>query len=93
MDRHQVEERIGWMRSHLHDTDARLVRLGIEVREGTLVDADEMARRLVALDKRVEVRQDEIAIWRAYLFPPRSRIGRALLYVGGVLSRWGRAVG
>jgi hypothetical protein len=93
MDRHQVEERIGWMRSHLHATDARLVRLGIEVREGTLVDVKEADERIDALRLRVEARCGEVTIWRAFLFPPRSRVGRVLYLLGGWLVRAGRAVG
>ena len=88
-----VEDRVGWMREQLHAVDRDCVRLVEDVRGGTLVDADDLARRLVALEVIIDTRRDEVAIWRAYLFPPVSRLGRLLFVVGEALIRAARWAG
>lgn len=88
-----VEERVGWMRERLHAVDADCVRLVEEVRGGVLVDADEVRRRLVALEVQIDTRRSDVAIWRAYFFPPRSRVGQGLYLLGEGLIRLARRIG
>jgi hypothetical protein len=81
------------MREQLHAVDQDCVRLVEDVRGGTLVDADDLARRLVALEVRIEARRDEVVLWRAYMFPPETRVGRLLYRVGEALIASARRVG
>lgn len=75
-------ERVGWLREQVGAVDRDAVRLGEDIRGGIVVDADDLKKRYVSLELQLDHRRDEVAIWRMYLYPPKSRTGRFLFALG-----------
>ena len=93
VDTARVLERVGWLRMMVGYLDGDLVRLGDDVRGGVLVDRSAVAARMAAIEELIQVRRDEVTIWRAYLSPPRTWIGRTLMRAGAAVVTLARRVG
>jgi hypothetical protein len=69
------------------------MRLGADLRSGALVDAGDFARRVTEIEIKLQARVDEREIWLLYLNPPRSWVGRGLMWIACLVARGARGVG